>query len=1078
MRPILRFVLTLAPCMLMGQGTSKPQDLPRFVQYPDIHGDQVVFTYEGDLWSGSVQGGAARRLTTHPGQEIAAHFSPDGAWIAFTGAFDGTPSVYVMPAQGGSPRRLTWRGNALVRGWSPDGTRVLFSAAPTADCRPITQVWSVDLQGHEPQALPLGKAFQAAISPDGSRILYNPKGQEEYYWKRYRGGQHPEIWLADLKAGTHRRVVSDPGKSAYPMWTAQGAALFLSDRGEGGISNLQSLDLATGEARALTSFRDFDVQWPSTDGRSVVFVKGGFLHVLDLAGGAVKRLDISAPSDDWRWRPRTINPKDFIQSLRLSAGGDRVLLEARGDIFLLPTDAAQAPLNLTGTPGVRERFPELSPDGKRVAYFSDESGEYDLYVRPAEGGPATRIPTGLATTVYHLAWSPDGTKLLFGDKSFALYVMDVASGKLDRIDGSSHLKNDEFTWEVSDYAWAPDSTWVAYSLVEASHNNRIWLYNLRTRQKVALTDGFFDSLNPCFDADGTTLYYLAYNNFDVRLDPGEANAIEDAPVRVMAVKLQADGVVKSASSLGSGPAFRIDVDGLQERTSPLPVRPGNHFHLKAGRGMVGWSTLDGWDESTMEEVFRPGGQAKWMVHFFETGPKRETILAEPVAEWSFGQGGTSLCFRKDQALFAGQAAPVLASRALPARVDLDRLTLTVAPREEWKQIFEDGWRWYRDFFYDKNMHGQDWKAIHDRFAAWLPQLTSREDLNWLMSQMVGELCVSHTYVSGGDTSPVTAPGLPRYAGLLGADLSADGSGLYRFTRVYGPTPYAPDVTSPLAQKVKEGEYLLAVGGHPLKAPDAIYQNLQVVRGQKVKLTVNAKPTLEGARTVEIEPLARDTNLRYERWVADNIREVERLSGGQLGYLHLTAMSGENIGQFDKYWRAFRYRKGIVVDVRGNGGGWTEYFMVSKLENRLVGHNVMQGMAPFRYPGTASDGRFVFLTNEQNGSDGEGFLTHVRARNLGTIVGVPSWGGLVGIINTQRTLDGGAVEQSNNAFYGFEGTWWVENHGVEPDIRVENDAASWMAGHDRQLEVAVETLLKQLADHPTPALPPVPAYPKR
>ena len=1059
--------LALTTCALIAQAPAAPE-LPRFVQYPDIHGDQVVFTYEGDLWTGTVQGGPARRLTSHPGQEFAAHYSPDGKWIAFSGQYDGGTNVYLMPAEGGVPRRLTWRGACTVQGWSPDGTRILFRAALNGNCNPMTQMWSVDRQGHEPQALPLGStSFQAAYAPDGSRLLYNPKGSEEYFWKRYKGGQHAELWLADLKAGSYRRVTSYAGKSAYPMWTAQGSALFLSDRGEGGISNLYTLDPANEETHALTGFKDYDVQWPATDGHRVVFVQGGYLQVLELATGAARPLTLTAPSDGWRYGPRTVNAKDTIQSIRLAPGGQSLALEARGDVFMLSTDATKAARNLTATSGIRERFPEISPDGKRVAYFSDESGEYDLYVRPAEGGPAQRLATGLKTTVYHLLWSPDGRKLMFGDRSLALYVMDVASGKMERIDGSVNLKNDEFTWEVSDYAWAPDSTWITYSYPELNRNNRIYLFNLRTRQKVALTDGFFDSLNPCFDADGSTLYYLGYNHFETRLDASEMNAIEPAPVQVMAVKLRAEE--------GDAP-FRIDLDGLQARTSVLPVKAGNDFHLKAGKGIIGWSTVEGWDDGVSEEVFHPTGEAKWTLHLYDTAAKKETVLPEPISEWGFDADGSHLYIRRGAELHAGSTQALIAAKTLPEKVDLERLALTIVPREEWKQIFEDAWRWYRDFFYDANMHGRNWQGEHDRFAQWLPQLTSRNDLNWLLSQMVGDLCVSHTYISGGDMGPVAPAAMTRNPGLLGADLAPDASGRYRFARVYGPTPYAPELTGPLAGKVREGEYLLAVDGVELQAPGAVYEHLQVVAGQKVTLTVNAKPTLQGARTVEVEPVAKDTQLRYERWVADNIATVERLSGGQLGYLHLSAMMTPNIGQFDKYWRAFRYRKGIVVDVRGNHGGWTEYFMIAKLEKRQVGFNVLRGMAPFRVPNTASDGRYVFLSNEQNGSDGEAFMAHVKAAGLGPIIGVPSWGGLVGIVNTQHTLDGGGVEQSNNAFFGKEGKWWIENHGAEPDVRVENDPSSFMAGHDRQLEVGVETLLKQLKEQPTATFPALPAYP--
>ena len=1069
MRALLPMALLTLTFQLLA--SAAPADRPRFVQWPAIHGDQVVFTYEGDLWSGTVQGGPALRLTNHPGAETAAHFSPDGQWLAFTGQYDGGSNVYVMPAQGGAPRRLTWRGACTVQGWSPDGTKVLFQSALEHDCRPISRVYAVDLQGHEPQALPLGKAVQAALAPDQGSALFTTRGNPEYAWKRYKGGQSPDLWLADLKAGSFRKVTDYLGKNAYPMFTAQGGALFVSDRGPGGVANLYSLDLGSGAAKALTAYRDFDVQWPGTDGHRVVFVQGGYLQVLDLGTGEARPLGITAPSDGWRYAPRTVNAQSTIQHVGLAPGGQSLALEARGDLWVLPVDPHQPALNLTGTSGVRERGPEVSPDGQRIAYFSDESGEYDLYVRPALGGAATRLATGLKRTLYHLCWSPDGHKLLFGDQSFALHVMDVDTGKLTTIAESHDLKNDEFTWEVADYAWAPDSTWVAYAYPDASRNSRITLLNLRTRQKVALGNGFFDTVNPCFDRDGSTLYYLSYSHFEVRLDPSESNAIESAPVQVMAVQL-----LKGPA--GPHEPVRIDADGLDRRTSALPVKPGNHFHLKAGRGVVGWSTVEGYDDSVLEELYQPGDESKWTMHFFETGPARETVLAEPVAEWGFDLDGSHVYLRRNEGLAAGPLKTMLASGTLPPALDLSRLVATVDPRAEWRQIFQDTWRWYRDFFYDANMHGHDWQAVHDRYAAWLPQLTSRSDLNWLLGQMVGELCVSHTYVGGGDLGPAPELGPFRSAGLLGADLVADGSGCYRFAKVYGPTPYAPSLSSPLNNLVEEGEYLLAVDGRPLKAPAAVDEALQMSKGQQLRLTVNLRPVLEGARVVVVTPVASDSELRYQRWVADNVAQVEKLSGGQLGYLHLKAMGGANLGDFDKFWRAFRYRKGLVVDVRGNGGGWTNYLIIRKLEDRQVSVDVFGRMGSFRYPVTASDRRYVFLGNEQTGSDGEGFLAGIKAAGLGPMVGVPTWGGLVGILNSQHTLDGGRVEQSNEAMYGVEGQWWIENRGAQPEVPMENDPASLCAGQDRQLETAVATLLRSLKEHPTPAFPPVPAYPLR
>ncbi len=1068
--------LTLA--LVLGLPAAAQETLPRFVQYPDVRGDKVVFTWDNDLWLGSLAGGSARRLTTHPGLEQTARFSPDGKWIAFSAQYDGGQNVYLMPAEGGTPKRLTWRGFTQVVGWTPDSQRVLFRAALDFDHRPITRLYTVDLQGHEPAALPIPKGTQGAFSADGTQLLYNPKGNEDYYWKRYKGGQYPEIWLADLKAKSHTKLTDYVGKNAYPMWTATGQALFISDR-DNGISNLYTLDTATKATQALTRFTDFDVQWPATDGKTVVFAQGGFLTALDVATGQTRRLDLKVASDGWKIAPRTVNPKEWIQTAALATGGKAVALEARGEVFLLPMDSTQPALNLTKTPTARERFPQLSPDGRRVAYFSDESGEYDLHVRPAQGGAAVHIPTGLKTALYRLEWSPDSKKVLFSDKSFALYVMDVDTKKLEKIDHSNVLKNDQFTWEVSDYTWAPDSTWVAYSFVGDNRNSRIYLYNLATRQKVALTDGFFDCLNPSFDADGGTLYFLSYSNYDVRLDATQDNHILPNPAQVMAVKLRS-GEAKTSSSLSKSDAFQIDVEGIQQRIAQLPVKGANAFHLKAGKGLVGWSTVEGWDDSVNEEVYRARGQAKWTLHLYDPNTKKETVIPEPISEWSFDPGGTHILIKRGADYFAGPAQPVASTKALPERLNLDRLAMTVDPRAEWKQIFEDTWRWYRDFFYDANMHGQDWKAIGDKFCAWLPSLNSRQELNWLLSQMVGELCASHTYVGGGDNGPNPLPTVATFTGQLGADLAVV-NGHYTFTRVYGPTPYQPGLKAPLADptpKVKAGEYLLAIDGVALKAPESPYRLLQITRGQKVQLTVNTKPTLEGARTVEVEPAGNDWTLRYEAWVADRIKRVEERSNGRLGYMHITAMSDRNLGEFDKYWRAFRYREGLVIDVRGNGGGWTEYFMIDKLERQQVGFNVLRGMTPFRYPGTAADGRYTFICNELDGSDGEAFLEHVKARKLGTIVGVPTWGGLVGIINTQLTVDGGRVEQSNNAFYGREGKWWVENHGVDPDLVVDNDPESALQGQDKQLDTAIDVLLKQLKERPTQAFPAIPAYPKK
>jgi len=812
---------------------------------------------------------------------------------------------------------------------------------------------------------------------------------------------------------------------------------------------------------------------------------------------------VRIPSDDWRLQERWISPAEYVQSVDVAGDGKSVVVGARGDVFHLTfADKETVPRNLTATPGVREDTPRLSPDGKQVAYFSDATGEYQLYVRDVATGEATQVTTDLERKVYHPRWSPDGKKILFGDKDFSLFVVDLATTKRTKIDESRYLDNDEFTWEVSDYAWSPDSRWVAYSLPRENRNNAIFLYDTVEGRKVQLTDDFYENLNPRFDADGGYLYFLSYRNYQIGMDPFEDNHIVANPARVMVAQLRkgekppfvkraATEPEKGSGAAGDKPAdekddparwFRVDVEGLTSRVYALPVDPGNDFHLIAGKGDVAWSSVPLFTEAEYEEIYRPGGETKWTFHIFSMKDQKVVSLEEKIAEAQASVNGEHLVLRKEKAFYVTELAKAYASKKLGTEVDVSGMTYRVAPREEWRQIFADAWRWYRDFFYDKDMHGRDWKAMRAKFAPWVEEIRTRQQLNWLLSEMVGELSVSHTYIGGGDMGPVVMPPAPAVSpGLLGADLVADPqAGLYRFARVYGPTPYFTEIDTPLARPdvdVKEGDHLLAVNGQPVRVPENYFRLLQVGKSDEVSLTVGRGAKDPAPRTYRVRLAKSDRDARYARWVTDNVEKVLKLSNGDVGYMHVTAMGGGGVMQFDKFWRAFRYKKGLVIDVRGNGGGWTEYFMIDKLERQQVAFNVLKGMEPYRYPNPASRAHFVLVSNEDNGSDGEAFVEHFKARKLGTVVGVPSWGGLVGIVNGQRTIDNGRVEQSNNAFYGREGKWLVENHGADPDVLQDNDPASVMAGKDLQLEKAVAVALQKIREQPW-EFPGVPAYPKR
>jgi tricorn protease len=858
----------------------------------------------------------------------------------------------------------------------------------------------------------------------------------------------------------------------------------------------------------VTHHEKYDVQMPETDGQRIVYMQDGYLQRLDVGSGATAKVALELPSDRWRTRSRWLNPKDYIHAMDVGNDGRTALLEARGDVFLLPVKSGQT-RNLSQTPGSREIQPRLSPDGQWVSFFSDRSGEYQLYKQRASGGEWLQLTSALDRAVYRQAWSPDGRKILFGNKDMALFWLDVEKKQLTQIDAVAQLKNDEFTWEIDDYGWSPDSLWVCYTMVAYNRNSQVFLYSLEGKRKIAVTDDFYNNLNPCFDANGDYLYYLSSRNFDVAMDFYEDDHVIANPFRVMAVQLQAGqkppfqegrtetnepekGKADNGKPAAAAPARRvkIDLDGLALRTYALPVAAGNCAFLRAGRGRVLWCSVPVFSENEYEEVFRPGGASKWTLHIFDMKEKKETALDDPIRDYALSVNGGQIMVARGKDYFVAKLDDMCADLLDGKKVKeedlnflkLDRMLYFQDTLAEWNQIFSDTWRWYRDFFYDANMHGQNWQDVGVRYRAMIPGLSSRAGLNWLMSQMVGELCVGHAYIGGGDMGPLALPETPVFSGRLGADLVYDAAaGFFRFEKIYGPSEFNLELKAPLLRpdiQVREGDYLIAINGRTVQKNEDYWKYLQVSEGQKVSLTVNSAPTAQNARSYEVEPLRSDRSLRYNRWLTDNIRKVLKATNNRVGYMHINDMSSEGIGEFDKFWRAFRNLDGLIIDVRRNSGGWTEYFLIDKLERQQVGFNVLRGMKPFRYPGSAGPPCYVAVSNEDNGSDGEAFIQHFQARGLGPVVGVPSWGGLVGIVNAQLTVDNGSVNQPNNAFYGKSGQWWVENRGAIPDILIDNDPASVMAGRDLQLDKAIATILAAIEKNDKNKFPPQPAYPDK
>jgi tricorn protease len=1055
----------------------------RFMQYPDIHKNTIIFTYQGDLWQVDIAGGIANRLTSSPGNEYSAKYSPDGLWIAFTGTYDGSTNAYVIPSDGGEPKRITYLpGSVQTVSWTPDSKRVVVRSYYENYIGRDPNLYFVDKEGSAPTRFPIDRGRLCSFSKDGTKILYQRRGDEEYNRKRYHGGQYPDIWMYDFTANSFSQITTYVGKNVYPMWIGN-AMYFVSDQ-TNTVSNIHKCDLATKSVSPVTTFDDVDVIMPSTDGENIVFLHDGYIYLYNIASGSEKKITIQVATDDWATRTKIINPKDYIHWMNVSNDGKTVVMEARGDVFAGPTEKGSFK-NISKTPGTREMYPQISPDGKWIAFFSDKSGEYQLYMQPVDGGEWVPLTTKLDRTNYHPLWSPDGEKILFGNKDFSIFCLDVDTKKIITVDQSNQMKNDEFYWEVSDYNWSPDSKWICYSLVQYNRNNQVFIYNIESGKRYPVTDDFYDNLNPCFDANGEYLYYLSSRNFDVQMDFYEDDHVLSSPQNIMVVQLKENErppFVDTSSSVKpkAGP-FRIDLNGLKKRTYAIPGLFGNYFFLKAGKGKVLWSSVDHFTEAEYEEIFKPGPATKWQLHIYSMDERKENVLTDKIRDFQMSVNGENMILQSGSDYYTTTPEKAYQSKSVGNKLSFNGMLYTVNYRQEWLQIFNDAWRWYREFFYDQNMVGKDWNLLGEKYRAYVAQINSRDDLNWVMLQLVGELATSHTYISGGDGGPNTVTPSPVYTGWLGADLVPDETGgYYKFQTIYGPTEYNENIVAPLSRpdvKVKEGDYLIAIDGERIVPPEDYNKHLQITAGQKIQLTVNSTPSATGARTYEIEPMRNDPSLRYVHWLTSNIDKVLKQSDNKVGYMHINAMGSGGIGEFDKFWRAFRYKDALIIDVRRNGGGWTEYFMIDKLERQMVAQNVLRNMVPFRYPGSTSTGNYVVISNENNGSDGEAFIEHFKARKLGTVVGVPSWGGLVGILNTQRTIDNGSVEQSNNAFYNVEGKWLVENHGADPDIVIDNDPASVMAGKDPQLDKAIEAALQKVKDKPF-NFPPVPQYPKR
>jgi tricorn protease len=1098
-RPVLA-----AHAQSAGAADPAPSGLTRLLRFADISKDRVVFAYAGDLWIVSREGGAARRLTSHVGEELYPKFSPDGKWIAFTGEYDGNPDVYVISAEGGEPKRLTFHpSNDIVLGWTPDGKNILFrSDRFSTNLGRATRLYLVSPQGGSPRALPVPRGDLTSFSPDGTKIAYLETAQEFRTWKRYRGGWSLPIAIYDLKKNSYEELPKSAGMDMFPMWHGN-SIYFISDRD--GVMNLFSYDLGSKQTKKLTDYQEFDIKWPSLGPNAIVYENGGLLYEYNLDSGKTSNLPIVVRAEDTEARPEFKSVGPAIGSAAISPSGARAVVEARGNVFTIPAEHGSVRTLTTEHSSIHELGPVWSPDGKWIAYLSDKSGEYEIYTRPQMGGDETRITTDGKVYRYGPSWAPDSKKLLYADKSNKLWYVSLDDKKPVLVDTSDY-------GIIGDASWSPDSLWLTYSKPHRRGANDVFLYSLASKNITEVSTGFYSDSSPVFDDNGKYLYFLSTRYFYPSIGQLDQRYNYYSTDGVFAVTLKADepspfkpesdeekGVgenkdakkddqkkeEKKADSSKAGEQksdeqkedkkaeavkpLQIDLEGISGRVVPVPIGASILSNLAARKEKFFYLAAP----QEARQFGAPDQGAKTVLHVYDLTKREDKVLLEGIDSYDLNKDGSKLLYKAGPVLGITDAVPGKA-KVGAGKLDLSGMQVKIDPREEWRQIYHEAWRLERDFYWDPDMTGHDWNKIGARYEALLPWVAHRSDLNYLIGELIAELSTSHTYVGGGDQ-----PGKPHVTvGMLGADFAPDG-GFYRIAKIYSGENWNDDTRSPLTEpgiKVKAGDFLIAVNGQETRATQDVYSYFQGLAGKLITLKVNSKPSADGAWEIAVKPIGNETNLRYLDWVESNRRKVAEATGGRVGYMHVPDTSIPGIIAFDKELIGQLDKDGMIVDERFNAGGQIPDFYTEKLKRSLLAVISSRDGKDIPYPPVAIYGPKVMLVNELSGSGGDLFPWLFRFEKIGPIVGVRTWGGLVGINRGAPLRDGGFVTAPSVGFYSWAngGEWAVENHGVDPDYVVPQRPDLVVEGHDPQLEKAIELAKEALKDYK--GLPPRPKFP--
>ncbi len=1072
--------------MFLAQISLHAQDEARLMRFPAIYDNQIIFTYAGDLYTVQADGGIARKLTNHDGYEMFARFSPDGKTIAFTGQYDGNTEVYTMNSQGGVPKRLTFTAtlgrddiadrmgpNNIVFGWKHDNSSIIFRSRKKSFNDFNGSLYTVNTDGSLPEELPVPRGGFCSFSPDDQKMAYNRIFREFRTWKRYRGGMADDIWIFDFKTHKTENITNNPAQDIIPMWYGN-KIYFLSDRDESKRMNMYVYDLTSKETKMLTDFKEFDIKFPSLGNKAIVYENGGYIYKMDLSTEKSEKVKIIIAEDFVSGRSVLKDVSKSITNFDISNDGKRALFGSHGDVFTVPEKYGET-RNLTQSSGIHERDSKWSDDGKWVSYISDKTGEDEIFIQAQDGRqPAVEITSGSSDYKYQPFWSPDSKKLLWSDRNQTLHYVDIDTRVTTNVDIDS-------IFEIREYTWSPDSKWITYTKNSDNRFQQIYLYSLEQKNSFPVTENWYHAFNSAFSTDGKYLFFISsrdfnpdFSNLGSTISYSDMSNIyfvtlsketpslfrlksDEAELTVNTVKPEASEKKKETTAQPKKTDLQIDIDGIEGRIGKLPIKASDYFNLTSVENKLYYQRKGHKDDKT----------ALFMYDF----DSRE--------EKNLGQvDGYEISANKKKMIVSQNGMYGIIN--LPAievkvtdKLDLSGLQMVINKKEEWEQIYKETWRQMRDFFYSPNMNGVDWKAQGDKYEELVKYVNNRNDLTYILGELVGELNIGHAYVGGGDR-----PQPERIkTGLLGAEISKDKvSGYFRIDKILKGQNWTGQVKSPLTEigvNASEGDFILAVDGKPVNKMNNIYEALVNKAGRQVNLTLNNIPSELGKREVTVMPIDDESQLYYLNWVNNNMEKVNKATNGRVGYLHIPNMGVDGLNEFIKYYFPQLEKEALVVDVRGNGGGFVSSIIIENLRRVAAMISVTRNSKPDINPDGTLYGPMVMLCDEFSASDGDIVTYRFKTYNMGKVVGKRTWGGVTGIRGTLPLVDGGFLSRPEFSIYDLEGKKWIiEGIGVEPDIVVDNDPYLEYTGTDQQLNKAIEVILddlktkaKKIPDHP-------------